>query len=95
MEQRQYAVYILSSHTRTLYIGVTNNLQRRLYEHKNKLVPGFTAKYNVDRLVYYEMFTDARDAIAREKQLKNWARKKKEFLVETLNPEWRDLSENS
>jgi putative endonuclease len=74
---RQYYVYILSSYTRTLYIGVTNDLQRRISEHKQKLVPGFTSQYNVNRLVYCETFNDVRDALAREKQLKKWARKKK------------------
>jgi putative endonuclease len=91
---RQYHVYILSSYTRTLYIGVTNNLQRRVSEHKQKLVPGFTSRYNIDRLVYCEAFADAHDAIAREKQLKKWSRQKKEWLIETRNPAWDDLSLN-
>ena len=87
----QNHVCILSSFTRTLYVGVTNDLQRRVSEHK--LVPGFTCKYNVDRLVYCETFNNVRDAIAREKQLKNWARRKKEFLIEPINPTWEDLSQ--
>ena len=72
-----YYVYIMASERRTLYIGVTNDLQRRVYEHKSKLIPGFTAKYNVTRLVYYEEFSDIREAIAREKVLKGWKRKRK------------------
>ena len=90
---RQYYVYILSGYRRTLYIGVTNDIQRRVSEHKQKLVPGFTCQYNVDRLVYCETFSDVRDAIAREKQLKKWSRKKKEWLIETQNPDWLDLSQ--
>jgi len=90
---RQYYVYILSSFTRTLYIGVTNDIQRRVSEHKQKLVPGFTSQYNVDRLVYCESFASVRDAIAREKQLKRWSRKKKESLIEMQNPNWLDLSQ--
>jgi putative endonuclease len=89
---REYHVYILSSYTRTLDIGVTNNLQRRVSEHKQKLVPGFTSRYNIDRLVYCEAFTNAHDAIAREKQVKKWSRQKKEWLVEMRNPGWEDLS---
>ena len=79
----QYYVYILSSFTRTLYVGVTNNLQRRLYEHQHKQVPGFTAKYNVNRLVHYEVFPQVRDALAREKQIKSWSRRPKEQLIES------------
>ena len=93
MSNRQYFVYILTSNSGTLYTGMTNNLQRRMYQHKNKLTEGFTAKYNVNRLVYYEIFGDARDAIAREKQIKGWLRKKKIALIESMNPKWQDLSE--
>ena len=75
-----------------MYIGVTNNLQRRIYEHKEKLIDGFTSKYNVNKLVYYEETTDIKSAIAREKQLKGWIRKRKNELVAAVNPEWRDLS---
>jgi putative endonuclease len=89
---RQYYVYILSSFTRTLYIGVTNNLQRRLFEHQRKQVPGFTAKYNVNRLVHYEAFSNVWDALAREKQLKSWSRRRKEQLIESTNPQWEDVS---
>ncbi|MDQ3815260.1 MAG: GIY-YIG nuclease family protein [Armatimonadota bacterium] len=74
---RQYYVYILSSYTRTLYIGVTNDIERRVSEHKQKLVPGFTSHYKVDRLVYCETFSNVGDALAREKQLKRWSRQKK------------------
>jgi len=87
-------VYILASKRNgTLYIGVTNNLERRMYEHKNKLIGGFTKKYSVDKLVHYEMTNDVRSAIQREKQLKKWNRKWKLELIEKENPEWKDLSE--
>ena len=88
-----YYVYILTNwNDQVMYIGVTNDLERRLYEHKNHLVDGFTKKYHVDKLVYYEMTGDVRAAIAREKQLKGWTRAKKNALVRTLNPDWLDLS---
>jgi putative endonuclease len=74
-----------------MYIGVTRNLQQRIHQHKNKLIDGFTKKYNVTKLVYHEEINDAVSAITREKQLKNWTRKKKDKLVETVNPEWKDL----
>src|SRR5215469_2642065 len=86
-------VYILSSKFRVLYTGVTNNLERRVLEHKRKLVPGFTHKYGVDRLVYYETFNDILSAIWREKQIKGWLRKRKIALIIASNPAWRDLSE--
>jgi putative endonuclease len=78
---------------KTLYIGVTNNLKRRLYEHKHKLIEGFTSKYQMTRLVYFEETSDVSAAIAREKHLKGWLRAKKVALIESTNPEWRDLSE--
>ena len=88
-----YYVYILTNeNNHVMYIGVTNNLQRRLYEHRNGVFEGFTKQYNVHKLVYYEMTGDIRNALAREKQLKKWSRKKKDALVETLNPEWKDLA---
>ena len=88
-----YFVYILSNwDDSVLYIGVTGNLTRRLYEHRNKLVDGFTKQYNVHKLVYYEHTNDVYSAISREKQLKNWNRSKKITLIEKMNPEWRDLS---
>ncbi len=87
-----YYVYILTNRTnRVLYIGVTNNLARRVYEHRNKLVKGFTQKYNVYKLVYYDYTTNAKDAIAREKQIKGWLRQKKVALINSVNPSWRDL----
>ena len=89
-----YYVYILSSATdHTVYIGVTNNLIRRVYEHRNHLAPdSFTSRYNVHKLVYFEQTTDVNSAIAREKQLKGWTRKKKIDLISKTNPEWIDLS---
>jgi putative endonuclease len=83
----------MSNASRTLYIGVTNNLERRVYEHKSKVIDGFTKKYNITRLVYQEATTDVRAAIAREKQIKGWTRAKKIALIETVNPLWYDLSE--
>lgn len=88
----KYYVYILSNwNNNVLYVGVTNDLARRVYEHKNHLVEGFTSKYNVTKLVYYEVTDDIKEAIAREKQLKNWNRTKKENLIETVNKEWIEL----
>ena len=88
-----YFVYILSNwDDSVLYIGVTSNLTRRLYEHRNKLADGFTKQYNVHKLVYFEHTNDVYSAISREKQLKNWSRSKKISLIERMNPEWRDLS---
>lgn len=90
---KTYYVYILASKRNgTLYIGITNDLMRRVYEHKNKLVKGFTSKYNVNLLVYYEEFNDVNIAIAREKELKGWRRAKKLILIEERNPNWKDLS---
>ena len=88
----QYYVYIVTNGVRTLYIGVTNDLTRRVYEHQHKLTDGFTKKYNVTMLVYYEVTTDVQSATAREKQLKGWRRSKKIDLIEASNPEWVDLS---
>lgn len=87
------AVYIMTNYSETsLYIGVTNNLQKRVWEHKNKVVNGFTEKYNVDKLVYYETTDSIESAIKREKQLKNWHRQWKINLIKEMNPEFRDLS---
>ena len=89
---KNYYVYIISNlNNKVLYVGVTNDLERRIYERANKQVPGFTAKYNVHKLVYFEESTDVQDAIAREKQIKKWRREKKNALIEESNPEWRDL----
>jgi putative endonuclease len=82
----------MSSKTGTLYTGVTNNIKKRVYEHKNHLIPGFTNTYNVNRLVYVETFGDALSAIAREKQIKHWRREKKVKLIDSTNPKWDDLA---
>ena len=88
----QYFVYILASKKNgTVYIGVTNNLLKRVYEHKNNLVEGFTQKYDVHNLVYYEKFRSIQDAITREKNMKKWKRKWKMELIEKSNPNWEDL----
>ena len=89
----QYYVYIMSSHRGTLYIGVTNDLVRQAYEHRHKLVDGFTKKYNVSKLVYYEVTEEIESAIVREKQIKGWLRRKKVALVESSNPYRVDLAE--
>ena len=88
----QYYVYIMTNGVRTIYIGVTNDLTRRVYEHQHKLADGFTKKYNITMLVHYEVTTDVQSAIAREKQLKGWRRSKKIDLIESSNPAWVDLS---
>ena len=88
---RVYAVYILASFRRVLYIGVTSDLKRRVWQHRNKFVKGFTALYMVDRLVYYEVYHDVWRALEREKHLKGWRRARKIELIATHNPEWRDL----
>ncbi|HEU5424998.1 MAG TPA: GIY-YIG nuclease family protein [Nitrolancea sp.] len=89
---KTYCVDILASATRVLYVGMTNDLERRVWEHKTGDIPGFTSRYGVTRLVFMEDFTDVREAIAREQQLKNWRREKKVRLIEADNPTWRDLS---
>ena len=89
---KTYYIYILASRRNgTLYTGVTNNLKKRVYEHKIDLNDGFTKRYQVHRLVYFEATNNVKDAIAREKQLKKWRRKWKLELIEAMNPEWRDL----
>jgi putative endonuclease len=93
MPERHYFVYILASRSHNFYIGVTNSLRRRILEHKNHTFEGFTSRYNIDRLVYYTLFFDIRNAIAREKQLKRWTREKKVALIEGMNPTWQDLSD--
>ena len=90
--ERQYYVYILTNRSGTLYVGVTNDLERRIYEHKHKLLPGFAAKYNLTRLAYFEHTSDVEAAITREKEIKGWRREKKVALVESSNPQWEDLS---
>ena len=91
--RRSYAVYILASRSRSLYTGMTGDLQQRMAEHRRGLVRGFTTRYRVFRLVYFEQFGDVRDAIAREKEIKAWRREKKIRLIEKENPTWADLAE--
>ena len=93
MPMKTFYVYLMAGKFRTLYTGVTNNLERRVLEHKGKLVPGFTSKYNINHLVYYETFGDIRDAIKREKQIKGWLRAKKVALIVSDNPTRKDLSQ--
>ena len=88
-----YVYLLTNSSNKVMYIGVTNDLKRRVYEHKNDFVDGFTKKYRVHKLVYFEEYTDVRNAIEREKQLKGWKRTKKNELVDTMNPNWDDLYE--
>jgi len=89
---RHYYVYIMSSKSRTLDTGVTNNLERRVYEHKQKRTLSFTSKYNITDLVYFELTHDVYSVIVREKQIKGWVRSKKVALIESTNPQWQDLS---
>ena len=90
---KEYYVYIMTNKSRTLNTGVTNDLLRRVHEHKNKLVPGFTSKYNIKYLVYYESTSNVYSALQREKKIKGWLRAKKIALIDSMNPEWKDLSE--
>jgi len=90
---RQYYIYIMTNASKTLYIGVTNDLMRRVAEHKNGQIKGFTSKYRITKLVYYEQGDNIETAISREKQLKGWLRSRKIALIESVNPQWRDLSE--
>ena len=84
-------MYIMTNRSGTLYVGVTNNLERRVSEHRSKLVDGFTSRYDMTRLAYYEVYGDVHDAIAREKQIKAWRRSKKVDLIRSMNPRWQDL----
>jgi putative endonuclease len=89
---RNYYVYILTNwNNKVVYVGMTNDLERRIAEHKSKSVPGFTSRYNVKKLVYFEHTTDVLQAIAREKEIKKWRREKKNRLVESMNPAWKEL----
>jgi putative endonuclease len=91
--EHQYHVYLLTNwNNKVMYVGITSDLKRRLFEHRNKSVEGSTTKYNIHKLVYYEATSDVQSAIAREKEIKKWRREKKNRLVEKINPEWRDLS---
>ena len=94
MAPHTYYVYILSNASRTLYVGVTNDLVRRMWEHKQKTGSEFAARYNVTQLVWFEQTINVAAAIAREKQIKGWTRAKKIALISSMNPEWRDLSED-
>ena len=91
---KQYYVYILANEGKMLYTGVTNDLMRRIFEHKNHLVEGYTKKYKITKLVYYDHTNDIYEAITREKQIKGWLRKKKINLIESINPGWDDLSKD-
>ena len=91
---KTYYVYIMASNSGTLYIGVTSNIKKRVCEHKNHLIPGFTDKYEIDRLLYFEVIRDSASAINREKQLKAWRHEKKITLIDSMNPEWNDLSQD-
>ena len=93
MSQKTYYVYILSNRSGMLYVGMTNNLFRRIYEHKEKIIPGFSSKYNLGRLVFFEETDDVNQAIQREKQIKGWLRRKKIKLIEQENPGWLDLAD--
>ncbi len=90
---KKYYIYILTNKSHTLYTGVTSNLKKRVYEHKMKMVPGFTKRYNITRLVFYEETTDVNTVLNREKQIKGWLRNKKIILIEQNNPNWNDLSD--
>ena len=90
---KEYYVYIMTNKSRTLYTGVTNDLMRRVDEHKNKLLPGFTSRYNIHYLVYYESTPGIHVALAREKQIKGWLRARKIALINSMHPAWKDLSE--
>ena|SRR5712692_566684 len=92
MREHNYSVYMIARRSRVLYIGMTNNLHRRVWEHQNDLIDGFTKEYKCHRLVYYESFDDVHKAIGREKQLKRWSRIKKEWLIKNRNPMWEDLA---
>ena len=93
-KEKRYYVYLLTNwNNKVTYVGVTNDLQRRVFEHKNKLVKGFTEKYKVDKLVYFEETNDVNSALSREKEIKKWRREKKNDLVRRVNPNWNDLSD--
>jgi len=89
--ERKYFVYIMTNTSRTLYVGVTNNLERRVFEHKSKSIAGFTRTYNITKLIYFEEFSDIRYAIVREKQIKSWRRQKKLALIKSTNPAWEEI----
>jgi len=92
MQTRSFWVYIMGGAGKTIYIGITNNLPRRVWEHKNKIRPGFTARYNLNKLLFYAEFNDPREAIAFEKKIKGLLRRKKDALIDSMNPEQKDLA---
>ena len=95
MSEKIYYIYLLTNwNNKVMYVGITNDLERRIYEHKEKVVKGFTEKYNVTKLVYYEQTSDIVAALNREKEIKKWRREKKDRLVKNTNPQWRDLSKD-
>ena len=94
MKNHNYYIYFITNkYNNVLYLGMTNNLIRRIYEHKNKMIDGFSKRYNLYKLVYYENISSVETAITREKEIKKWRREKKNKLIEAMNPEWKDLSE--
>ncbi|WP_281388000.1 GIY-YIG nuclease family protein [Atribacter laminatus] len=93
MEKQAYIYFMSNRYNKVLYVGITSNLMKRVWEHKNKVVDGFTKRYNLNKLVYYEIYDDIETAINREKQIKSWPRKKKIELIHSLNPHWDDLYE--
>ena len=94
LTDKTFYLYIMASKTGTLYVGMTNNIKRRVYEHKHHLIPGFTDKYRIERLLYVETVNDPVSAIKREKQIKAWRREKKVSLIDSINPQWNDLSQD-
>jgi putative endonuclease len=93
MSSANYYVYILANwNNKVIYVGMTNNLERRIYEHKNKILKGFSSKYNLNKLVYFEVYNTPNEAIRREKEIKKWRREKKNKLIESMNKNWNDLS---
>ncbi len=94
MKTNEYYVSILSNKSGNLYVGITNDLQRRMYEHKNKMITGFTSKYNINRLIFFQSFSNPDDAIIAEKRIKGWKRERKIELIKTLNPKMIDLSDD-
>ena len=94
MEEKTYFVYIITNqYNKVLYTGITNNLERRVYEHKHKLIPGFSSKYNCHKLVWFDVTDSVESAISREKQIKAGSRKKKIDLIQSINPEWKDMAD--
>ena len=91
---KDYYVYIMTNNSGTLYTGMSGHFARRIYQHKNRLIKGFSRRYNIERLVYYEQTNDVYTALEREKEIKGWSRKKKIALIEGMNPEWKDLAED-